>query len=104
MPGFNTSHAVSADAAALLEILIAKAFEALAELPAHQGREVSAAGRRATLSTYRDTMPNGTVRVVVQTYETRWFGVTALVQAAGFSVAPDGSRTVLPDESVYDFT
>jgi hypothetical protein len=50
---------------------------------------------KAKLSTYRDDIGSGRLRIVVQLVVPGWLGFSSFVRAWGFTVDPDGSAALL---------
>lgn len=75
----------------------------LIQLPCHTQRAVSPEGRDAVLSTWRDLLPDRTVRIVTQYYRSGFFG-TARVRARGFAVDMSGVARDLVESELWDFT
>jgi hypothetical protein len=88
-------------AQARLEGVRSRPYTQLAELPPYSGENIDAT--KARLSTYRDDIGAGRLRVVVQGVVQGWLGFSC-VEAWGFTVDPDGSVTSLPEEALWDFT
>jgi hypothetical protein len=88
-------------AQARLGALRAQPYAQLAELPAYSGENINAT--KAQISTYRDDIGSGRLRIVVQGVVPGWLGFS-FVRAWGFTVDPDGSLASLGEEALWDFT
>lgn len=77
--------------------------ELLALSPSESHPVAEGAGN-AKVTVYCDRLADDAVRVVVQTYEPRWWGMTARVQADGFTVSATGAFSKLLESDLYDFT
>lgn len=75
----------------------------LIDLPPVSQRSVSPEGRDASLSTYRDLLPDRTVRIVTQYYRRGFLG-SARVRAKGFAMDTAGSARELGESELWDFT
>jgi hypothetical protein len=89
-------------AAARLGTLRTQPYAQLAKLPAYSGEDINDA--KAQLSTYRDDIGSGRLRIVVQVIVPGWLGFSSFVRAWGFTVDPDGSVAALNEEALWDFT
>jgi hypothetical protein len=85
-----------------LESLRAQPYAQLAELPPYRGEDVN--DSKAKLSTYRDDIGSGRLRIVVQLVVPGWLGFSSFVRACGFTVDPDGSAALLGKEALWDCT
>lgn len=75
----------------------------LIQLPGHTQRPVSPEGRDAVLSTWRDLLPDRTVRIVTQYYRPGILG-SARVRASGFAMDTAGVARDLRESELWDFT
>jgi hypothetical protein len=66
--------------------------------------EVERIGKRKfRLTTYRDVLPDGRLRIMIQVYLHRFLGMGRMT-ADGFIVASDGTQSSVPQEMVWEFT
>lgn len=72
-------------------------------MPSHAQRPVSPEGQEATLSTWRDEMPDQTVRIVTQYFRPGFLG-SARVRAKGFLIDTRGVVRELIESELWDFT
>jgi uncharacterized DUF497 family protein len=68
-------------------------YDALVGMPGQTQRSVSPEGRGATLSTWRDLMPDRTVRIVTQYFRPGLLG-SARIRAVGFSMRGSARRII----------
>lgn len=80
--------------------LRAQDYAALMALPAHHSERIF--GTKAVISTYRDTIGVGRLRIVVQAVLPGWLG-SAFVRADGFAIDPDGTVVPLTRDVLRDF-
>jgi hypothetical protein len=59
--------------------------------------------REVAVATYRDQLPDGRIRVVVQAYYHRFLGIGTMT-ADGFIIASDGTRAPVPQEMMWEFS
>lgn len=78
-------------------------YDELIAMPGHTQRPVSPEGREATLSTWRDLMPDHTVRIVTQYFRPGLLG-SARVRAMGFLMDKGGVARELVESELWDFT
>ncbi|MFM2081787.1 MAG: hypothetical protein RL380_478 [Verrucomicrobiota bacterium] len=65
--------------------------------------EVERIGKREIqVATYRDVLPDGRLRIMVQAYLHRVLGIGSIT-ADGFIIASDGSQSSVPQEMVWEF-
>ena len=65
--------------------------------------EMEAVGEReVAVATYRESLPDGRIRVVVQAYFHRFLGIGTMT-ADGFIIAPDGTHAPVPQEMMWEF-
>ena len=88
-------------AEARLEALRAQPYSQLAALPSRSSADAN--GANAQISTYRDDVGSGRLRIVVQAIVPGWLG-SSFVRAWGFTVDPDGAVASLGEEALWDFT
>jgi hypothetical protein len=85
-----------------LVTLSAQPYEALAALPPVSSEEILGFPKPATLTTYRDALPQGKIRVVVQLVVKGILG-TARIWAKGFFLLPSSQPVPATDEELYEF-
>ncbi len=78
-------------------------FAELQRLPGSKAEAVKLRGSSIDVCTYRDALPDGRVRVVVQAYKQRFLFMGTMI-ADGFIVAPDETKTGVPEEMMWEFT
>ena len=78
------------------------AFAELAELPPTHDETVPIKESQIAVCTYRDTLPNGSIRIVVQAYLNRFLGIGTMT-ADGLIIASDGVQTPIPEEMLLEF-
>jgi hypothetical protein len=78
-------------------------YDVLIGMPGHTQRPVSPDGREATLSTWRDLMPDHTVRIVTQYFRPGLLG-SARIRAEGFLMDTGGVARELVESELWDFT
>jgi hypothetical protein len=83
--------------------LRALSFVELQHLPETKPESVALRGSSIDVCTYRDTLPDGKIRVIVQAYKQRFLFMGTMI-ADGFIVAADGSKTEVPEEMMWEFT
>ena len=94
-----------------IDVLLRQEQEALRQLPygdliqlsGHTQRPVNLEGRDALLSTWRDLLPDQTVRIVTQYYRPVFLG-SARVRARGFAMDMSGVARDLVESELWDFT
>lgn len=77
-------------------------FAAVSELPQRQDEMEVVGDRQVAVATYRDLLPDGRIRVVVQAYFHRFLGIGTMT-ADGFIITPDGTHTTVPQEMMGEF-
>jgi hypothetical protein len=82
--------------------LIVQPYEALAALPEIDAKEIVGFPKPATLTTFRDALPDGRLRVVVQLFVRGILG-SARIWAKGFFSLPGAQPVVATDEDLYEF-
>jgi hypothetical protein len=82
--------------------LKARSFLELCALPASKCEDVQVGDQAVNVCTYRDILPDGRVRIVVQAYRYRVLGAGTMI-AEGFIMAPDGSVSEVPEKMMYEF-
>lgn len=88
-------------AAQRVERLQSLSFTAIAALPERQDESERVRGREIAVATYRDRLPDGRIRVVVQAYFHRLLGVGTMA-SKGFFIAPDNTRTPVPEKMMWE--
>jgi hypothetical protein len=78
-------------------------YDELVGMPGHTQRPVSPDGREATLSTWRDLLPDHTVRIVTQYFRPGLLG-SARIRAKGFLMDTGGDARELIESELWDFT
>ena len=78
------------------------AFVEVAALPERQDEAEQVRDREVAVATYRDKLPDGRIRVVVQAYFHRFLGIGTMT-ADGFIIAPDNTRSLVPQEMMWEF-
>jgi hypothetical protein len=78
-------------------------FVEVAALPERQDETERVRDREVAVATYRDKLPDGRIRVVVQAYFHRLLGIGTMT-ADGFILAPDNTRSPVPQEMMWEFT
>ena len=66
-------------------------FAEVSALPARHDESERVRDREVAVATYRDVLPDGRIRVVVQAYFHRFLGIGTMT-ADGFIIAPDGTQ------------
>jgi hypothetical protein len=77
-------------------------FAEVSALPQRQDEMEAVGDREVDVATYRDTLPDGRIRVVVQAYFHRFLGIGTMT-ADGFIIAAEGSHTTVPQEMMWEF-
>jgi len=85
-----------------LTILQKQRYATLVVLPASRTRNLK--GSKAFLTTYRDNLPDGQLRVVVQGIVPGLGGIYHYIRAGGFTITPRGTVVVLSPEQLWNFT
>ncbi len=85
-----------------LAALVAQPYETLAALPPVSAKEIAGSARPATLTTYRDVLSEGRLRVVVQLVVKGILG-SARIWAKGFFLVPAGQPVEATHEELYEF-
>ena len=67
-------------------------FAEVSALPARHDESERVRNHEIAVATYRDMLPDGRIRVVVQAYFHRFLGIGTMT-ADGFIFAPDGTHT-----------
>jgi hypothetical protein len=78
------------------------AFVEIAALPTRQDDVEQVRDRQVPVATYRDSLPDGRIRIVVQAYFHRILGIGTMT-ADGFIIAPDNTRSPVPQEMMWEF-
>jgi hypothetical protein len=84
-----------------LATLRIQGYPALASVPTQHSEAI--AGTKAVVSTYREQLADGRLRIVVQGLLPGWLG-SAFIRAAGFTVDPMGTVEPLSEEALWDYT
>jgi hypothetical protein len=77
-------------------------FAEVSALPQRQDEMEAVRDREIAVATYREILPDGRIRVVVQAYLHRFLGIGTMA-ADGFLIAPDGTHTPVPQEMMWEF-
>jgi hypothetical protein len=85
-----------------LAALFAQPYETLVALPAVSAIEIAGSTRPATLTTYRDLLSEGRLRVVVQLVVKGVLG-SARIWAKGFFLVPAAQPVEATHEELYEF-
>lgn len=57
--------------------------------------------KKISIATWKDVLPDGNIRIVVQAYMIRFLG--GLISADGFILRPDGAQLAVPEEMMFEF-
>ena len=87
----------------LVERLRLFTFLEIAALPTRQDDVQQVMDREVPVAIYRDSLPDGRIRIVVQAYFHRILGIGTMT-ADGFIVASDNTRSPVPEEMMWEFT
>ena len=79
-----------------------RSFSHLCALPPHKSEVVHVGDQEVKVCTYREMLPDGRVRIVVQAYRYRLLGVGTMT-ADGFIMSPDGVVSEVPEKMMYEF-
>ena len=93
---------VQAVAARRVERLRSLSFAEVAALRERQDESEALRYREVAVTTYRDKLPDGRIRVVVQAYYHRFLGIGTMT-ADGFLIAADDTRSPVPEEMMWEF-
>jgi len=85
-----------------LTVLQKQKYATLVVLPTSRTRNLK--GSKALLTTSRDNLPDGQLRVVVQGVVPGLGGIYHYIRAGGFTITPDGVVVMLSPEQLWDFT
>jgi|SRR6266496_5221791 hypothetical protein len=85
-----------------VQSLRARSFSELCALPSHESEVVRVGDQEVSVCTYRDMLPDGRVRIVVQAYRYRFLGAGTMT-ADGFIMSPDGAVSDVPEKMMYEF-
>jgi hypothetical protein len=83
-----------------LTVLQKQKYATLVVLPTSRTRNLK--GSKAFLTTYRDTLPGGQLRVVVRGEAPGLGGIYRYIRAGGFTVTPGGAVVMLSPEQLWD--
>ena len=86
-----------------LDILSAKKFDELAQLPSQSSEEIVLEGKKVTLSVWHDVLASQEHRIVVQVYKPGILGVGKM-HADGFAVNDQNKRRDLTREEWAPFS
>jgi hypothetical protein len=86
-----------------LAALRRQSFEQLSALPESTAEPYPVPGKRVDLSTWRDVLPSGELRIVVQLYQHGRFGIGRMF-AAGFAVNGRDETRELTREELAPFS
>jgi hypothetical protein len=86
-----------------LAALRRQSFEQLSALPESTTEPYPVRGKRVDLSTWRDVLPSGELRIVVQLYQHGRLGMGRIF-ATGFAVNGRGETRELPREELAPFS
>jgi len=89
-------------AEATLAALMTQPYQRLAELPSADSAEIAGLPKKATLTVFRDALPEGKLRVVVQLVVRGMLG-SARIWAKGFFLLPGSPPIPATDEELYEF-
>jgi hypothetical protein len=85
-----------------VERLRGLSFAELGALPEVQEESERVGKREVKVATYRDGLPDGRLRIMVQAYLHRFLCIGS-VTADGFIVASDGTLSPVPQEMIWEF-
>lgn len=85
-----------------LERLRVLSFVELSALPEVREDTEQLGKREIQVATYRDVLPDGRLRIMVQAYLHRFLGIGSIT-ADGFIIASDGALTAVPQEMIWEF-
>ncbi|MDO8944677.1 MAG: hypothetical protein Q7U75_15955 [Desulfobacterales bacterium] len=77
-------------------------FVEIAALPTLQDDVEQVRDRQVPVAIYRDSLPDGRIRVVVQAYFHRILGIGTMT-ADGFIITFDNTRSPVPQEMMWEF-
>jgi len=77
-------------------------FKEVSALPERQNETEAVGDREVAVAIYRDSLPDGRIRVVVQAYFHRFLVIGTMI-ADGFVIAPDGTHTSVPQAMMWEF-
>jgi hypothetical protein len=86
-----------------LRELRALSFETLSALP-EESLNGPEDDRFECQGVYREKLPDGRLKIVVQAMAKRRFWSFSGMWVKGFHVSPDGEWTVLPDKDLWEYT
>jgi hypothetical protein len=85
-----------------LDRLRGLAFLELSALPEVREDSELLGKRKILVATYRDILPDGRLRIMVQAYVHHFLGIGSIT-ADGFIIAHDGLLSAVPQESIWEF-
>jgi hypothetical protein len=85
-----------------LELLRVLSFVELGALPEVREDSEQLGNREIQVATYRDVLPDGRLRIMVQAYLHRFLGIGSIT-ADGFIIAADGVLSQVPQEMIWEF-
>ena len=77
-------------------------FAQLISLPPCNDTTLTIEGQAVDVCTWRDALPDGSVRIMVQAHVPRLIG--SYMAADGFITAPDGSRSEVAQDTLWEFS
>jgi hypothetical protein len=86
-----------------VKLLRQLSFAEVSALPERQDEMEAIRTRKVAVAIYRDALPDGRIRIVVQVYFHRFLGIGTMT-ADGFIIAPDDTRTPVPQDMMWEFT
>jgi hypothetical protein len=88
---------------ALLDAFRGRSWDDLRQLPPSQELPAPPGLRRLMLTLYKDTRPDGSLRIVIQQYQRAILGI-GRIAAVGFVMYPDGRLTPVTEEEPWEYT
>lgn len=85
-----------------LQSLLSQPYDVLLSLPSVNSVEIADIAKKATLTTYRDVLPEGQLQVVVQLVVRGMLG-TARIWAHGFYIKAGEAPVRAKEEQLYEF-
>ena len=85
-----------------IERLRALSFAELGALPEVHEETKRVGKRDVKVATYRDVLPDGRLRIMVQAYLHRFLGIGSIT-AYGFIVESDGTQSAVRQEMIWEF-
>lgn len=87
-----------------LEAILVLPPDTLHSIPKCVEEEVVFDGKKTKVTTYHETLEDGKHRVIIQTIQARWGGMTAKVIASGYELSDTGIPRKLRADELYDYT